>query len=265
MIDVARGSATEARALARLYDVDMTEDPGDLDLFLALARRADGPILELGVGTGRLALALARAGYQVTGIDHDPAMLERARQHALDADSEAAGRLDLVEDDIRTSRLTRTGFRLGFVALNTLMLLGTRSAQRAAIRLLADRLEPGGIAVADVWQPDAEDLARFDGRVMLDYRRVDPETGRLVVKLGSAVHDAASQTVILTTIYDEGIPGEPADRWTRTDRLRLVSADELRGFAEDAGLEVELIAGGYDLEPIGPGSERAILIGTRTP
>jgi hypothetical protein len=49
----------------------------------------------------------------------------------------------------------------------------------------------------------------------------------------------------------------------RTDRMRLVSADELRGFAEDAGLEVELVAGGYDLEPIGPGSERAVLVAVR--
>lgn len=260
MIDVNSGSTTEARALARLYDVDMIEDAGDLDLYLALARRAGGPILELGVGTGRLAIPLAAAGYEITGIDHDAAMLERARNQA---EPGAGKRLELLDDDIREPRLTGTGFRFAYVALNTLMLLGTRSAQRAAIRLLADRLAPGGIAVADVWQPDADDLARFDGRLMLDYRRVDPETGRVVVKLGSAVHDAASQTVILTTIYDEGSPGEPAIRWTRTDRLRLVSADELRGFAEDAGLEVEVIAGGYDLEPIGPGSERAILIGVK--
>ena len=52
---------------------------------------------------------------------------------------------------------------------------------------------------------------------------------------------------------------EPA-RWVRTDRLRLVSADELAGFAEDAGLRVETIAGGYDLHALGPGSERAIVI-----
>jgi SAM-dependent methyltransferase len=260
MIDLSGGSTTEARALARLYDVDMIEDPGDLDLYLALAARVGGPILELGVGTGRLAIPLAAAGYEVVGIDRDSAMLERARRHV----ESAGGRLDLVDDDIRDLRLARTGFRLAVVALNTLMLLGTRRAQRAAIRLLADRLALGGIVVVDVWQPDADDLARFDGRLMLDYRRDDPESGHLVLKLGSAVHDAASQAVILTTIYDEGIPGEPPVRWTRTDRLRLVSGDELRGFAEDAGLDVELIAGGYDLEPIGPGSERAILIGVKS-
>jgi hypothetical protein len=50
-----------ADALARLYDVDLVEDPGDLDLYLALAARVEGPVLELAAGTGRLAVPLAAA------------------------------------------------------------------------------------------------------------------------------------------------------------------------------------------------------------
>ena len=74
-----------ARALARLYDLDLLDDPGDLDLYLALAGRAGGPILELATGSGRLAVPLAEAGYDVTGVDLDPAMLtapERPRMNA---------------------------------------------------------------------------------------------------------------------------------------------------------------------------------------
>ena len=69
-----------AAALARLYDLDLHDDPGDLDLYLALADRAGGPILELAAGTGRLAVPLAAAGHRVTAVDLDPAMLDRARQ-----------------------------------------------------------------------------------------------------------------------------------------------------------------------------------------
>ncbi|HKG19035.1 MAG TPA: hypothetical protein VKB00_04795, partial [Candidatus Limnocylindrales bacterium] len=50
------------QALARLYDVDLLDDPGDLDLYLALAARTGGPILELGAGTGRLSVPIAAAG-----------------------------------------------------------------------------------------------------------------------------------------------------------------------------------------------------------
>ena len=84
-----------------------------------------------------------------------------------------------------------------------------------------------------------------------------------MTKAGSAQHDAASATVTLTTIFEEGGQGAPARRWVRRDRLRLVSADELRGFAEDAGLAVETLAGDYEMGPLGPGSERAILLAVK--
>jgi len=257
-----RPDAATAAALARLYDLDLVDDPGDLDLYLALAERADGPILELAVGTGRLAIPLAEAGHLVTGVDIDPAMLERARARARGTAGE--DRLTLVEGDVVGLGLPDAGhYGLAFIALNSLLVLPTRAAQRAAIRALADHLAPGGLAVVDVWLPDAEDLARFDGRVMLEWPRLDSETGAIVTKVGSAQHDAASGSVSLTTIFEEGGQGGPTRRWVRHDRLRLVSADELRGFAEDAGLVVELLAGDYDMSPMGPGSERAILLAVR--
>ena len=200
----------------------------------------------------------------MTGLDLDPAMLERARAAARAAGGEVEARLRWVEADLVDARLPDAGtYRLAFIALNSLLVLAARAAQRAALRTLAAHLAPGGLAVVDVWQPDADDLARFDGRLILEWARLDPATGRQVTKVGSAQHDAATQSVALTTLYEEAAPGEPPARWLRQDRLRLVSADELRGFAEDAGLEVELVAGGYDLEPIGPGSERAVLVAVR--
>lgn len=256
-----RPDPATAAALARLYDLDLVDDPGDLDLYLALAARADGSILELAVGTGRLAVPMAEAGYSVTGIDLDPAMLDRARRRAGEASVGAAARLTFVEADIVGLRLPDAGtFGLAFIALNSLLVLPNRAAQRAAIRTLADHLAPGGLAVVDIWIPDAEDLARFDGRIMLEWPRLDPESGSIVSKVGSAQHDASSATVVMTTVFEEGGQGEPARRWIRRDHLRLVSSDQLRGFAEDAGLRVELLAGDYGLGPMGPGTERAILV-----
>ncbi len=256
-----RPDPAAAEALARLYDLDLVDDPGDLDLYLALAARAAGPILELAVGTGRLAIPLAEAGYQVTGVDLDPAMLARARRRASQAGDGAGDRLTLVEADLVGLHLPDAGtFGLAFIALNSLLVLPNRAAQRAALRAMADNLAPGGLAVADVWIPDAEDLARFDGRIILEWPRIDPETGAIVTKAGSAQHDASSAVVTMTTIFEEGGQGEPVRRWVRRDQLRLLSADQLRGFAEDAGLTVEFLAGDYGLGPMGPATERAILV-----
>ena len=209
-------------------------------------------------------MPLAEAGLVVTGVDLDPAMLDRARTRAAAAAPGTIHRLAFVEADLVGLRLPGAGsFGLAFIALNSLLVLPTRAAQRAALRTLADHLAPGGIAAVDAWIPDAEDLARFDGRISLEWPRLDPETGTIVTKVASAAPDAAAATVTLTTIFEEGGQGTPARRWVRRDRLRLVSADELRGFAEDAGLDVEIVAGDYGLGHLGPGSERAVLIATK--
>ena len=262
---------SQAAALARLYDLDLIDDPGDLDLYLALAGRTGGPILELAAGSGRLAVPLAVAGHSVTAVDLDPAMLTRARERArafrASAPKSAAKAakpnldLELVEADILDLELPSAGtFQLGFIALNSLFLLATRDAQRRAFRTLAGHLAPGGVAVVDVWLPEPDDLARFDGRMIFEYERIDPATGHEVTKVASARYDPTTAVVDLTTIFEEGPPGGSVVRWIRRDALRLVGPDELATMAADAGLEIELIAGDYDMEPIRPGSERAILI-----
>jgi SAM-dependent methyltransferase len=192
-------------------------------------------------------------------VDIDPAMLGRARERA--ASGKTDGRVDLVESDVLGLRLPAAGtYHLSFIALNSLLLLGSRDAQREAIRTMAAHLAPGGLAVADVWLPDADDLARFDGRIVLEYARTDPDTGLTVTKADSAQYDSVRQQVTLTTLYEESGQGGSVQRWVRVDRLRLVSADELRGFAEDVGLEVEIVGGDYELSPLGPTSDRAVLV-----
>jgi SAM-dependent methyltransferase len=303
---------TDPEALARYYDLDLRDDPGDLDLYLALAARTGGPVLELAAGSGRIAVPLAAAGYQVTGVDNDPAMLARAElawtrvldeapdrpprssgpsrrastRRAQARPSTAAatgargatqaahspgsasrrgagslGTLDLVDADLTAVRL-RERFGLTILALNTLLLLERPERQVAALRTLAAHLRPDGLAVVDIWLPGPEDLAVYDGRLLLEWIRDDPETGERVAKLDSARFDSATATVVLTQVFDASAPDGGALRRTmRSDRLRLVGAHELVRMAEDAGLAVEELAGDHRMGAFGPGDERVILVG----
>ena len=257
-VQAAEAQTTEARrALARLYDVDLAEDPGDdIELYLALAERTGGPILELAAGSGRIVRPLAAAGHEVSAVDIDPAMLHRLAASRPE-------RVTWIEADLTVWRPERPVFRLAILGLNSLFLLTERHLQRAALESMAAALAPGGLAVVDIWLPDAADLARYDRRLILEYIRTDPESGRTVSKVVAALHDAATSTVLLDAIYDEGLPGEPALRWVRSDTLRLVTPGELVEFATAAGLEVETLAGTYGLDPLGPGDERAILVARR--
>jgi SAM-dependent methyltransferase len=260
---------TREAALARLYDLDVSEDPGDLELYLALAGRTGGPIVELAAGTGRVAVPLAAAGHVVLGVDADPAMLDRARARAGQAGDGVVDRVRLVRHDMVDVRRSDLGDDLGdgahlaILALNSILLLAGRRRQRAALATMASLLAPGGVAAVDAWLPEVADLARFDGRLSLEWLRTDPASGHEVMKLAAAWYDDTTRIVTLTTVFDEADPGGWSRRWTRSDALRLITADELRAFAEDAGLVVERLAGDYDLGAFGPGSERAVLVARR--
>jgi SAM-dependent methyltransferase len=248
-----------AEALARLYDLDLAEEPGDLELYRALARRTGSPVIELAVGTGRVARALAADGHRVVGVDNDPAMLARARAR------DVAPGMTLVESDLVDAAAVESvaaagPFALAVIALNSILLLASAERQRAAVATMARLLAPAGLAVIDAWQPSAHDLVAFDGRLSLEWLRTDPETGHEVSKTVAAWFDPATRLVTLTTIFEEGRPGEAPVRWTRSDALRLVTVDELAGFAESAGLVVERLAGDHDLGPLEPGSDRVVLI-----
>lgn len=261
---------TPADALARYYDLDLQDDPGDLDLYLALASRSGGAILELGAGSGRIAIPLAVAGHDVTAVDLDPAMLARAEARwAGQGDGSQStrrggrrrGTLRLVEGDMTSVRLGQR-FDLVVIALNTLLLLGDQEQQLAALRTVAAHLSADGRAAIDVWLPGPDDLALYDGRLLLEWQRTDAATTETVAKLASARYDSATATVTLTQLFDAWPePAGPITRTARTDVLRLLPAAELTLLAEAAGLAVELLAGDYRMGAFGPGDERVVLIG----
>jgi len=191
-------------------------------------------------------------------------MLDRARARAAAARG-AASHLTFVEGDLIAAptlpEIQRAGpFRLALIALNSILLLASRERQRATLASMSALLAFGGLAVVDAWQPSPTDLVAYDGRLSLEWHRTDPETGDEVTKTVVAWYDAAHRLVTLTTIFEAGPQGSAPARWIRTDALRLITADELVAFAEEAGLLVEQLGGDYELEPYGPGSERAVLV-----
>jgi SAM-dependent methyltransferase len=262
-------SAT-ADAIARLYDLDLSVDPGDVELYLALAKRTGGPILELAVGSCRIAEPLASAGYRVVGVDIEEAMMARGRARLAAAGRGVAGRVQLIEADM-TEAADEPGvqaggpYQLAILALNSILILTTPARQRAALRAMAQALAPGGVAVVDAWLPVPADLTAFDGRLSLDWLRTDPETGLEVTKSSAAWFDPTSRLVTLITTFEEGAPGTAPVRWTRQDALRMITADELIAYAADAGLQVEQLAGDHELGAMSPGSDRAVLLARKPP
>src|SRR5205814_330060 len=145
------GQHTEVSAydrIARLYDPWSASVVEDVDFYVAEAMRSGGPVLELGVGTGRIAVPIALAGVRVVGVDSSEGMIEVANERAQLAGVE----LDLRYGDMRQPPVEET-FPLVLLPFRTMLHMQTDADRRAALRAVRERLVEGGRFVFDVFTP----------------------------------------------------------------------------------------------------------------
>ncbi len=247
--------------LARYYDLDFLDIAYDAELYQQLAHESGGPVLELGVGSGRLAIPLALAGHEVVGIDHDGAMLGRASAAWEDARGHLEpDRLQLHEGDYLAFR-SDPRFGLALIAVNTFLLAEDDDGRRAILATMRASLRAGGIAVVEVGTPDDAELERYDRRPQHEWLREDPETGEMVSKTIVAHHDPDAGTLQLTQLFEWTPPhGGPVSRVSKVDVLHLVTAEHLGRLARQIGFGSVEVWGDHLLTPYDAGSQRAILV-----
>lgn len=141
----------------RTYDLFIESGPfaGDIDFYRGCARRFGKTVLELGIGTGRVAIPLAQDGCTVTGLDLAPAMLDLAAQRIATLPSEVAARIDLVRGDMADFDLKRT-FDWIVIAARAFQHLIEPAHQRASLRAMHRHLKRGGHLVMHLFDPRLE-------------------------------------------------------------------------------------------------------------
>jgi SAM-dependent methyltransferase len=246
--------------LADLYDLDYEGFTADLPMYEGFARRCELPVLELGVGTGRVALHLARAGFPVWGIDSSPAMLERARSKAEEAIAE---RLHLVHADMRDFDLAQQ-FDLAICPANSFAHLLTTEDQLPCLGCVRKHLAEGALFVLHLRALTATDWTAPRSPATLEWSRTDPDSGDTVTKLASLRLDGARQTLHQTHVYDRIAPaGSLIERRVAEFELRLVGRYEMEHLLERSGLELAHLYGDYDLGPYAADSEDMIVVARR--
>ncbi len=239
-------ATTYGAAFADVYD-DWYRGISDVEATVAdlLELAGPGPILELGVGTGRLAVPLAEAGrthgIRVSGVDTSPAMLDRL------TDRDPDGLVDVVCGDM-VDDLPDGPFSLAFVAYNTIFNLTADGAQVACFRAVAERLAPTGRFVIEAFVPD--DPPR-DG----DHVSVRTLTADRVV-LSVTVHDAATQTAEGQFVELSESGGVRLRPWS----IRYETPAGLDRLAIGAGFELEHRWASFGRRPFGPDSARHISV-----
>jgi SAM-dependent methyltransferase len=244
--------------IADLYELAYGDYLDDVDFYTNLARAADGPVLELGVGTGRAAIPLALAGYEVVGIDTSTPMLAIARDEYARR-RKAKGSLELIEADMTRFDLRRR-FGLIFCAANTFQHLLTTADQLACLGYAVEHLAPGGIFALSVRSPATVGWEEGEGwaPLLLHWTKRDPASGDLVMKFCAEQPEPARMVRRLTYVYDRIRDGN-VRRSVFTAELRYSTEAELRLLLQQVGLRVTHVYGDYDLSPVGYGDNIVVV------
>ncbi|MCY3780184.1 MAG: class I SAM-dependent methyltransferase [Chloroflexi bacterium] len=243
--------------VARFYDAENSDKTDDLAMYSRLAAGAADGILDVGCGTGRVLLHLAKAGYSVHGIDKDRAMLDRLEQK-LKASPQLRQRISFVYGDVMTHRWSRE-FGLILLSYNVLMQFQDLDEQITLLGNLRRFLAADGTLVIDLPNAGPAFASEDSDALNLERSFLDPETGHLIMLQSVSYLDRANQILSVEWIYDE-IDGEGlVKRLMAPHRLRYFFLPELRLLLERCGFALKSVLGDTDGAPYDADSERMIV------
>jgi SAM-dependent methyltransferase len=257
--------------IAEWYDAEHDAFEDDLQFYRDLAAGVGPTILEVGCGSGRVTVTLARMGRAITGIDPSAAMLARCRARLAAEPKTVAERVRLVHADLLALGAEMpSSFALAIVPLNTFAHFTTPSDRLAALAAVRERVVPGGLVALDLDLAGPRRLLESPGQLWLlgaweapSTEPAAPDGGagpRCVQHFASAVPAAEPDAALVTHIYDAQTPDGVVRRTVSRMTLALLTRNEVQLTLERAGYTVEAVYGSYELDPYQPGDERAIFV-----
>ncbi len=241
---------------AEFYDI-LHSHLDDVEAYKKLVSRSGGDILELGSGTGRILIPLAREGNRVTGLEASEKMLKVCRKKMKDETDDTTGNIDLIQGDIREFDLDK-GFDMILAPCNLVNYLDTSDLKRTLSRVRS-HLSDEGVLVIDNSIPDVERMVENDGEEQV-FEYEHPENGRKIIDSFTATYDFVDQIErdkIIISEYD----GEKKTRETAIEEtLTFYFPRELKVILRCQGFEILEERGSlHENVPITEDSEEMIL------
>ena len=244
---------------ADVYDSVYSYVREDIQFYVEAAIDAGGPVLELGCGTGRVTIPIARAGVEVVGLDSSPAMLEVARRK-LEAASLGSSAPTLVQADMTDFALDRR-FNLVIVPFRGFLSLLTVRDQVDTLSSVKGHLSPNGKLIISIFVPDLNMLVQ-EGDVPYHLRDVsDPDTGKRHVLWHQSSYDNHNQIVNARIIAEElDDAGTMVRRFYRDFQLRYIYRWEMYHLLELCGFDILDVYGNFDGSPLDENSTEMVWV-----
>jgi ubiquinone/menaquinone biosynthesis C-methylase UbiE len=241
------------------YDLFSTGLAGDVPFYVAQARAAGSPVLEIACGTGRIAIPIAEAGCEIVGLELSPEMLAQFRAKLSALAPEVRERITLVQGDMRTFELARR-FPLIIIPYRAFLHNKTVGDQQATLRRIHAHLQPGGRLVFNVFDPNLSLIVAHSGPLGQALTRTGEFTrpdGHQVVVWEARQYEQTEQIVQVQWIYDElGDDGLVVSRAYANLSLRWVYRYEMEHLLALCGFEVEALYGDFEQGPFVAGQEQ---------
>jgi len=247
-----------------LYDVEASfydevhDYIEDIPLYEEYARAAGGLVLECGVGTGRVAIPLAKAGISIIGIDANESMLAIAREKLAKQPPDVRGRVKLVKADMRNFKLEER-FSLCVIPFNTFLHMLTVEDQEATLKAVHGHLLPRGLLIISVFNPD---LTRPQNVVRLEM--VKQVRDELVMRFFTQSFDFPSQTTSVQYIYDFVKSDGSLRRLVTPLKIRYIFYDEMRQLLARTEYETESVYGDEKKSPFQSSSRLMIFVARKS-
>jgi SAM-dependent methyltransferase len=237
------------------YD-DFYADVDDVDFYAGLAKRAGGPVLEVMCGTGRVLVPLARAGFDVTGIDANERMLEVARKKLENEPPEVQERVKLVKADARDFDLGRK-FDLVILPFSSINHLLSPNDQDRAVSCLKHHLSENGLLAVASFNPHPEKA----GSEELD-KEVELENGDLLIRYSTRTVNPLGTILRVSYRWEIEHGGAIVRELSSAFDLRLLKPNQLKALLEGAGFQLVERYGGYRGEPLDPKGDIVVFVAT---
>lgn len=261
-----RGDYSDAPFTAMLYDlVPAYINRGDLDFYINYARESGGPVLELGCGTGRVLVPIAREGIQITGLDLSEFMLTKCREKLEKEPPEIRQNAETVLGDMRTFDVNNS-FSLTIIPFRPFQHLVTPDDQISCISNIYKHLQPGGRFILDIFNPDLKRIASLPSeKEVEDLPEVTLSDGRKLRRTGRVTNiNRPEQYMDVELIYYVTSVGGQTKRYVHSFNMRYLFRYEAEHLLARCGFRIVDLFGNYDKSSFADNSPEMIFVAEKS-